>query len=211
MSIKETPEKNGKNEKSEKQKEILAAARVVFEKYGYRKTAMVDIAEEVGLNQATLYHYFDNKEEIFIEKTLEDHAEFRDEGLKLIAAESSIQDKIIRFFGFKVDYFYGNDIYEQIAELNYNKISEKHKNQLDKISIREQAFIQGLLERAIEKGELSSATDTEKITKIIFRIFQGIRFENYYNYRLSKKKAQTELLMKEMKQSIEYLFNNLKK
>jgi AcrR family transcriptional regulator len=44
---------------------ILAAAFVQFMRYGYRRTAMEDIARETGVSRASLYRHFANKEEIF--------------------------------------------------------------------------------------------------------------------------------------------------
>ena len=48
-----------------KREAILAAAEVQFSQYGFRRTSMDDIARETGISRASLYTYFDNKEEIF--------------------------------------------------------------------------------------------------------------------------------------------------
>ncbi len=44
---------------------ILDAARVLFAKFGYKKTTMEDIAQELHKGKSSLYYYFKNKEEIF--------------------------------------------------------------------------------------------------------------------------------------------------
>jgi AcrR family transcriptional regulator len=193
-----------------RRKEILAAAREVFRKYGYKKTTMVDIANEVGLSQATLYHYFRNKEEIFIEKILEDHEKFREYRQKMITEDLSIRQQIVSFFCLKLDFFYSNHIYEQLAELNHEKISENHRKKLDNLRRQEASYIKSLLESAVQNSELSSSINTTRLASMIFRIFQGIRFENQFEYFLSRQEPQTELMMKEMEQSIQYLFDNLK-
>ncbi len=48
-----------------KRQAILAAAHTQFRQYGYRKTSMEDIAQELGISRASLYSYFENKDEIF--------------------------------------------------------------------------------------------------------------------------------------------------
>ncbi len=48
-----------------KREAILAAAFTQFSRYGFKKTAMADIAKEMGISRASLYSYFDNKDEIF--------------------------------------------------------------------------------------------------------------------------------------------------
>ena len=48
-----------------KRESILSAAQVQFSRYGFRRTSMADIAKETGVSRASLYSYFENKEEIF--------------------------------------------------------------------------------------------------------------------------------------------------
>jgi len=43
---------------------ILDAAFERFGHYGYNKTTMVEIAQDVGMSAANLYRYFENKQEI---------------------------------------------------------------------------------------------------------------------------------------------------
>ena len=50
---------------SEQRGAILDAAFRRFARYGYRRTSLGDIAEEVGLSRPALYHYFRNKEDVF--------------------------------------------------------------------------------------------------------------------------------------------------
>lgn len=44
---------------------ILNAAYKQFIQYGYRKTSMDDIAKSMSISRASLYSYFENKDEIF--------------------------------------------------------------------------------------------------------------------------------------------------
>jgi AcrR family transcriptional regulator len=49
----------------DKESAILAAAFAVFAQYGYRRTAMEDIAKVAGISRSALYLYWRNKEDIF--------------------------------------------------------------------------------------------------------------------------------------------------
>ena len=51
--------------KEHKREAILGAAFTQFSRYGYRKTSMHDIATTLGISRASLYSYFENKDEIF--------------------------------------------------------------------------------------------------------------------------------------------------
>jgi AcrR family transcriptional regulator len=50
-----------------RRREILLAAIDVFSRRGYRNASIREIAEEVGLTQAGLLHYFPSKDELFVE------------------------------------------------------------------------------------------------------------------------------------------------
>ena len=51
------------NNKSKQQ--IIEAAALTFDKYGFKKTTMDDIAYAAGKGKSSLYYYFKNKEEVF--------------------------------------------------------------------------------------------------------------------------------------------------
>lgn len=50
---------------AEKQEAILAVAFSCFAAYGYRRTAMEDIAQAAGMSRSALYLHWRNKEDIF--------------------------------------------------------------------------------------------------------------------------------------------------
>lgn len=58
MAISERKER----EKKQRRESIIDAAEMLFFKKGFDNVSMNDIAEEVELNRATIYLYFDNKE-----------------------------------------------------------------------------------------------------------------------------------------------------
>jgi len=46
---------------------LVEAAKRVFERDGFLEARIVDIAEEAGLAPGSFYHYFDSKEQLFLE------------------------------------------------------------------------------------------------------------------------------------------------
>jgi AcrR family transcriptional regulator len=54
---------SGSNE--EKVNEILLAAQNRFGKFGFSKTAMHEIADDLGISKASLYYYYPDKESLF--------------------------------------------------------------------------------------------------------------------------------------------------
>lgn len=46
---------------------LLAAAKEIFEEYGFLDARVTDIAERAGVSHGSFYHYFESKEQIFRE------------------------------------------------------------------------------------------------------------------------------------------------
>ncbi len=51
---------------SEKELRVLAAAKTVFLRHGFRRVTMQDIADEAGISRPALYLIHPNKEEVFL-------------------------------------------------------------------------------------------------------------------------------------------------
>lgn len=51
--------------KTNSKQQIIEAASVTFNRYGFKKTTMDDIAYAAGKGKSSLYYYFKNKEEVF--------------------------------------------------------------------------------------------------------------------------------------------------
>jgi AcrR family transcriptional regulator len=71
---------------------ILKAASACFGQYGFKRTAMNDIAEGAGISRAALYLLFQNKEDIF--RTLSAHLHGRaiERAEAVLQAESGFRD-----------------------------------------------------------------------------------------------------------------------
>jgi AcrR family transcriptional regulator len=55
----------GEDARAARREELLAAARRVFARQGFRGTTIADIAEEAGIALGTIYLYFPSKEDVF--------------------------------------------------------------------------------------------------------------------------------------------------
>lgn len=56
---------NSQDVKDPFREEILNGAKELFERFGFKKTTMEDIAKQVGKSKSALYYYYKTKEEIF--------------------------------------------------------------------------------------------------------------------------------------------------
>ena len=56
---------DNENKKNQNRENILKIAREIFNKYGYKKTTLDDIANAVRKGKSSLYYYFKSKEDLF--------------------------------------------------------------------------------------------------------------------------------------------------
>ena len=47
-----------------KKQEVIAAARELFQTYGYKKVSMDEIAKKSGVTKKTIYTYFEDKDDL---------------------------------------------------------------------------------------------------------------------------------------------------
>ncbi|MFH1529180.1 MAG: TetR/AcrR family transcriptional regulator [Pseudomonadota bacterium] len=85
--------------RSERRAHIIRSAREVFLRYGYRKTALEDVARAASLGKATLYHYFDGKDALFGAVVAEMYDEYLAHQRATIAQASSAADQLRRYAG----------------------------------------------------------------------------------------------------------------
>lgn len=83
--------------KEDKKEIILQIARKLFTRYGLKKTSVDDIASKAKIGKATIYYYFNSKQEIF--KTVVDRelAILKDAIREAISKEDSPEGKLRAF------------------------------------------------------------------------------------------------------------------
>jgi AcrR family transcriptional regulator len=97
---------------------ILEAATRLFARYGFRRTAIEDIAREAGVAKGTVYLYFDSKDAVYLAVQARDAAEVLARSDKALAAPGSFRDRLLALLDAKFGLFferYGTS--EHAAEL----------------------------------------------------------------------------------------------
>jgi AcrR family transcriptional regulator len=89
-------------------KRIIKASYSIFEKKGYHSTSMADIAREVGVSKASLYSYFNSKEDIL--QVTVDQA-LTDPFMKIFRDEKTVE-------AFN-EYFHNMTVFEGVLHLNF--------------------------------------------------------------------------------------------
>jgi len=77
----------------EKKKIITTVAQSIFSKYGLLKTTVGEIAKAARVGKASLYHYFESKEDIFKEVIEKENRYMRERIRDAIIKENGVSQK----------------------------------------------------------------------------------------------------------------------
>ena len=61
-----------------RREQILDGARRAFSRYGYEGATVVKLEQEIGLSRGAIFHYFENKNDLFVELAMEMNTRFGD-------------------------------------------------------------------------------------------------------------------------------------
>ncbi len=89
-----------------KKKQILEAAKQVFGKYGFTKTTLDDVANAVGMKKASLYYYYNSKEDLFKDVVKSETDELIKQLEENIFKLKSLTEQLISFVKIRIDYLH---------------------------------------------------------------------------------------------------------
>ena len=160
----------------EKNEAILEAAKQLFGHYGYRRTAIDDIAREARIAKGTVYLYFKSKEEIFraLCQQLLDTVLFSAEEARQMAG--SIDQRLRRMLAAKFDY-----LFELVHRSPHARELIDAKNQLsaDIFSQADRRYLRilsAMIADAAEQGELDltrAGVDADTAAELLIRSAAG--------------------------------------
>jgi len=123
--------------------EILTGARELFERFGFKKTTMEDIARQIGKSKSALYYYYKTKEEIFEAVVLNEIATSQAKTAEVVKTEVSatkkfrvlftyslqeVKEKANKFSIFKSDMYENHFMFENIVKKRDSYIEEMLKD-----------------------------------------------------------------------------------
>ena len=162
--------------KEKRQSQIMQATMRVVTKKGYSQTRIDDIAKEYGLSKGAIYHYYNDKKEIFL--SLIDHWETETfpDFYKKNKDYTSID--ILKSFAKKVSEVYKKRKYVFQAEVEFWALANQD-NDINKKSYELYEKILNLFELVIKKGIREGyfkKVDPRLKSIYILSVFQGINW-----------------------------------
>lgn len=200
-----------KDRKSSKKASILKGASEVFARYGYDKTTLDDIGKRCGLNKASLYYYFKNKEEIFIEVILAETKIFIADLQEKTAAKETVEEKIRHYLIERIKRYEQVLNVTQLSIESLKKVEPLYLNLYQKVKEKEICFIQSILDKGIQTKSIS-AVNSYDLAESLFIISDALKHDRMTQEDLYFRGTYDyEKVADKITQIIHLIFRGLKK
>lgn len=142
---------------NERKQQIIKAAAKRFIRHGLNKTTLDEIARDIRIGKATIYHYFTSKDELYIE-TLKWEIETFLEQVKIIFNDETknsgekLSDYLFLKENAKLNY---KLIFETIQNYFIDKALEKEIEQIKFLLVKEEEIIKKSLTTAYKEKVIS--------------------------------------------------------
>lgn len=155
-------------------KQIGKGAMQCFEKFGLDKTTLEDIAQTVGLNKASLYYYYKNKEDIFVETALREGEDYILALQEKVQLKKGIEHQVGYYMQARFNYYRKVLNMNRVSTDTLSKILPRFFELYDALMNREKQFLAGLIKNAIAKGELIEVRPAQ-IASVLINISDALK------------------------------------
>jgi AcrR family transcriptional regulator len=168
--------------------EILTAATKVFGVNGFDGTRVDDIAAEAGLAKATVYVYFESKDEIYeqaVEQALEELAALTEQ---YVGAEADLAGKLRAFITVRLSFWKQKlALYRVITSVNREMPNRRRSVKWQKQTVD---YLVAMFSAAAERGEIE-ALDLEGSAWALMDMIRGINERRIVNYERPSEEEVT--------------------
>ncbi len=185
------------------QEKILQAAQQLFQKHGFQKVTMDDVAKAVGKGRSSIYYYYKNKDEIF-EAVMD--VEIKDiigELSKAVSEQPATEEKIRAFCLAKIKVAKKKKGFFNAMEagMNADEISlySEKKKALSKRLLKEEGnLLYQILTDGVKNKELpsTSSKDLEIAVFVLLCSIHGLKREMVNEKNAGRLEAAVNMLTK---------------
>ena len=144
---------------------ILREARALFTARGFGAVSMQQIADAAGVNKATLYHHFQDKEDLFVAVMVEEFARMRAGIAAAIAEGGTLREQLTRVAAYVIAS--GHSDFGRLGADLREHLSESRRTELMARGGPPWADIRGAVEAAIAAGEARDV-DPDLVGQLFF-------------------------------------------
>ena len=159
--------------------EVLTKAMNLFWKQGYSATSVQDLVSHLGINRASLYDTFGDKEQLF-KKSFELYRKTNREGLiQFFQSQPNVKDGFSKLFENAInEAIHDKDRKGCFVVNTTTELIPNDKNLLDVLERNKEDFetvFFEYLKKGKANGQLKTTQDLKSIASLFFTLYNGIR------------------------------------
>jgi len=179
----------------DRESDILRAAAALFAQFSMKKVTMDEIAKMASVSKATIYKYYESKEEIFDQVIKTESEQLWSAVSKAVDEAPSVVDKLRAFLLIKITKIHELVNYYRVTREIWNEYWPHVASARTEFILREKELIVGILEEGNRTGDLNVArvdltahaiTVSLKSMEFTWAIeTSGVRLDEYVDFLLS--------------------------
>ena len=182
-----------KGKKNSPRKEvILEKAAHLFRKNGFNATSMRDLAENVGVEAASLYNHINSKAELLQEICFKIANKFTDHMDEVMASDQTAIAKIEAILRFHIRQMIHNFEEVYVSDREWKHLTDPYLSNFKNQRRTHRQRIASIIEEGIKKGEIKKI-DAPTAVLILLHAVSGIE-----SWHRSRQKISGELLEQNM-------------
>lgn len=165
---------------------ILDSAAWLFDRFGYEKTSVEDIARHAHKAKTSVYYYFDGKLSIFKAVLEREFAAVR-QGLEEVRARYSdnIKEQLVVYLRSRMSLLHSAKVYIQYMNSPYiyggNEVSSVVDASREDFDRWETEYFRNICEDGHKAGKLTDAVQPEAFAKLFSVLLKGIEIQFFHS------------------------------
>jgi AcrR family transcriptional regulator len=168
--------------RSVSERRILEAARRRFERFGYRRTSIAEIAHDAGIAVGTVYRYFKTKEEIFFQVVEDLNATWLAQARQVLHEPGTPTERLARIGPASVKFNQENKLLSSILNRDTEMVSAALLDQIaEELLEQNVSMMAAVIREGVEEGTMRPV-DPEKAAFILFVTGQTLFNQEHHPY-----------------------------
>lgn len=161
---------------ADRQRQLLAAAVQIFRTQGYDATSLQDLADAIGIQKGSVYHYIRTKEDLLFAIIDNVHKQMFRLNVAWMAPEGDPLQRIRSFIEGHVKASVANLEGAEIYFRDFRALNAEHKASIIEIRDVYEGQLRSLIQDAAEQGELRPQIDPAFATRMVFGMINWVFF-----------------------------------
>lgn len=166
---------------------ILDSALKVFSEKGYHETRLEDVAAAAGFSKASLYNYYEDKEEIFLNILIRMHEKILDVLRKEIREDRHIKENILamlhsilRIYSENFSFSMSMADLKSMAPGSMDRFQQRHQQLTSRFRQYSKEMIElsaSVFSMGRKRGEIITPLDDKTLSQYVTSVVRGVMFE----------------------------------